>query len=188
MNDNEDFNIAEEHFNNEEYEDAFRLYKSLAERGSVESQVFLGWMYQNGLGVRKDSNTAYSWYEKAAKLGSAEGQFYLAKSCARKKDYEGAKDWYLKSADKGYAPALFRLGWIYDIGRGVKEDKEKALYYYTRAVNLGHVFAQKYLAVLMIKGHLGFIARFNGVFQFIRSLFRGVIIASSDQHDDRIRE
>lgn len=188
MSDDNDFVIAEEYFNNEEYEEAFHLYKKLAKEGSVDSQVLLGWMYQNGLGINKDVDKAFSWYESAAKLGSAEGQFYLAKFYARKKDFSVAMDWYFKSAEKHYSPALFRLGWIFDVGRGVKRDKEKALNYYRRAANLGHVFSQKQLAILMIKGQLGFIARIHGLFLLLKSIVQGLLVAASDPHSEKLRD
>ena len=37
-----------------DYETAFSELKPLAEQGYADSQGFLGWMYQNGLGVSKD--------------------------------------------------------------------------------------------------------------------------------------
>lgn len=186
--DRDDFFLAEEYFNDEEYEKAFQLYKRLADKGSVDSQVFVGWMYQNGLGVKKDVNIAFSWYEKAANLGSAEGQFYVAKSYAIQNKFNETKEWYYKSAEKNYSPALFRLGWIYDTGRGVKADKEKALSYYKHATELGHVFAQKELAILLVKGHSGLLMRFYGIFLLLKSIVSGVLVAAKDPHSERLRD
>lgn len=188
MTDRDEFLLAEEYYNNEEYEEAFRRYKILADKGSVDSQVFLGWMCQNGLGVQKDFDKAFTWYENAAKLGSSEGQFYLAKSYARHSEFTKAKDWYSKAAEKNYSPAIYRLGWIYDTGRGVTVDKEKAFLCYKKAADLGHIFAKKQLAILLIKGHRGFYSRLYGVLIFIKCIVLVVLLAAKDPYSERLRD
>lgn len=185
----EEFSSAEKLYGDERYQEAFSKYKNLAERGSVESQVFVGWMYQQGLGVPQDYAKASEWYEKAAKLGSADAQFYLAKLYARKKDYAQAIHWYEAAAAKEYPPALYRLGWVYEVGRGVEPDREKAYAYYERAAKAGHLFAQKELALLLVQGQRGWLARLKGLYALLKTLTIGVWKASKeDPHSVRIRE
>jgi len=49
--------------------EAYRIWKPLADKGDVEAQYHLGYMYQTGTGVDKDNNQALFWYHKAAKNG-----------------------------------------------------------------------------------------------------------------------
>lgn len=188
MTNEDEFLVAQEHFENEEYDEAFDLYNRLARTGSVESQVFLGWMYENGLGINKDQEKAFSNYQNAAKLGSVNGQFYLAKSYAKKNNFTEAVEWYLKAAEKEYSPALFRLGWVYDIGRGVNKDKTKALSYYRRAADQGHIFAQKQLAFLLMQGSEGLLARFRGIANLLKYTISLIFIAMKDSHSERIKD
>lgn len=134
-------------------------------------------MYENGLGINKDQEKAFSNYQSTAKLGSVNGQFHLAKFYAIKKNFTEALEWYLKVAGKEYSPALFRLGWIYNIGRGVNKDKTKALYYYRCAAAQGHIFAQKQLAVLLLEGSEGFLARFCGIANLLKCTISLIFIA-----------
>ena len=44
-----------------------------------------------------------------------------------------ALKWYLVSAKRGYAPAQYTLGMMYDEGLGVAQDDEQALKWHRRA-------------------------------------------------------
>ena len=43
--------------------------ESYAESGNIDAINRLGYMYFRGLSLKKDLNTARSWYEKGAELG-----------------------------------------------------------------------------------------------------------------------
>mgnify|MGYP001233149072 FL=1 len=45
-----------------------------AERGDVDAQNFLGWMYSQGSGVRKSKVEAIKWYRKAAQQGDSDAK------------------------------------------------------------------------------------------------------------------
>ena len=45
-----------------------------AERGDVDAQNFLGWMYSQGSGVRKSKAEAIKWYRKAAQQGDSDAK------------------------------------------------------------------------------------------------------------------
>lgn len=55
--------------------------------------------------------------------------------------------------NKGDADAQNYLGWMYDYGRGVKQDYAKAVELYTLAANQGHDYAQKNLGWMYYKGY-----------------------------------
>ena len=48
------------------YASAYRSFKPLADKGVAEAQNNLGFLFQNGLGVRRNYNPALKWYQSAA--------------------------------------------------------------------------------------------------------------------------
>ncbi|MBW9112123.1 SEL1-like repeat protein [Rhizobium cauense] len=70
-------------------------------------------------------------------------------------DPKEAANWYQLAADKGFAPAEYRLGNIYEKGTGVDRDIAKAKQYYEQAANQGNASAMHNLAVLHASGALG---------------------------------
>lgn len=70
-------------------------------------------------------------------------------------DQKQAASWYQLSADKGFAPAQYRLGSMYEKGNGVERDIAKARGLYEQAANQGNASAMHNLAVLYASGALG---------------------------------
>ncbi|ABC89373.1 putative hemagglutinin protein [Rhizobium etli CFN 42] len=70
-------------------------------------------------------------------------------------DQKQAANWYQLSADKGFAPAQYRLGSMYEKGNGVERDIAKAKGFYEQAANQGNASAMHNLAVLYASGALG---------------------------------
>ncbi|MBX4929790.1 peptidoglycan-binding protein [Rhizobium binae] len=70
-------------------------------------------------------------------------------------DQKQAANWYQLSADKGFAPAQYRLGSMYEKGNGVERDIAKAKTFYEQAANQGNASAMHNLAVLYASGALG---------------------------------
>lgn len=60
-----------------DYENAAKLYSTLAKDGNAEAQYTLGMMYRAGRGVPHDYNEARKWYLLAAEQGHPVAQFYL---------------------------------------------------------------------------------------------------------------
>ena len=48
-----------------------------AQQGDAKAQVFVGYLYETGQGVRQDYARAAKWYEKAARQGNATAQTQL---------------------------------------------------------------------------------------------------------------
>ncbi|OWK26537.1 hypothetical protein AJ87_05530 [Rhizobium yanglingense] len=63
-------------------------------------------------------------------------------------DQAQAANWYQLAADKGFAPAQYRLGSMYEKGTGVARDIGKAKAFYEQAANQGNASAMHNLAVL----------------------------------------
>jgi uncharacterized protein len=168
------------------YEEALKRYRTLADGGSTTAQLFVGWMYHAGQGVKQDFDEARRWYQKAADA-NAMGQFYLGTLFRSEQQYQLAVEWLEKSASQGYPPALYRLGRMYDTGEGVPVDYDRAYSCFKRAAKMGHLLAQREVAVKMLKGHNGSLSILKGFYLFIRVLFRGALVAWQDLDSDMIR-
>ncbi len=70
-------------------------------------------------------------------------------------DQKQAASWYQLAADKGFAPAQYRLGSMYEKGNSVDRDVLKAKGLYEQAAGQGNASAMHNLAVLYASGALG---------------------------------
>lgn len=92
-----------------DYIAAVREIRPLAKQGFAHAQSKLGYMYANGLGVRKDYARALIWFRRAAEQGDAEAQnnlgltYYWGKGVP--KNYVKAHMWYNLADIHGFARA-----------------------------------------------------------------------------------
>ena len=145
--------------------EAFQWYQKAAEQGHVEAQYRLGEIYEGkDSDVRYfieyyevDKGQALYWYIEAAEQGHAEAQYKLGEMYENievdeddedievdLKDYSEAEDykveatkWFRKAAEQGHAEAQYKLGKIYEDGRGVEQDGKKAIEWYQKAADRG---------------------------------------------------
>ena len=150
------------------HEAGLSVLKQLAEQGDAAAQYRLGDMYKKGKGVPRDDDRARQWYtkaavtlKKAAEQGHAEAQFCLGEMYKEGKsmprDGDIACQWYAKAAAQGQEESLsaleqlakqrnvtaqFCLGKMYDYGKGVPQDDDRARQWYAEAAEQGHADAQ----------------------------------------------
>jgi len=108
-------------------EKAVKWYKMAAEKGHVSSQLNLGVIYNQGIGVKLDYKEAAKWYQKAAEKGNSKAQLNLGilydLGRGVEKDVAKAQENYKKAAMKGMRDAQYNLGIIYYNGdEGVKRN------------------------------------------------------------------
>ncbi|WP_166142441.1 SEL1-like repeat protein [Methylosinus sp. RM1] len=99
----------------------------------------------------------FATIKEIAASGDAHAQYELGLRYAEgrggaPRDPKLAFQWFEKAADKGFAPAQYRLGSIYEKGMGVERDYAKALSWYKRAADAGNARAMHNLAVLFAGG------------------------------------
>ncbi len=96
------------------YKEAAAIWTALAEKGHINAQANLGFMYDHGTGVNRDHQLAARWYRAAAFQGSAAGQYNLALliSEGRAEPVAGrsAHYWLERAAAQGFADAVQKLG------------------------------------------------------------------------------
>ncbi|KAG0221303.1 hypothetical protein BGW41_006953 [Actinomortierella wolfii] len=146
---------------------SFRWYREAAYNGDAQAQALLGFHYGTGRGVEQDDYQAFYWYYMAAKQGNVIGEYNVGCMYDERRsilkeihqngditdnngscldyDMEAAR-WYTLAAEKGFASALVNLGMIYDDGRGVPQDKNRAVSLYSKAALLGNATGQNNLA------------------------------------------
>lgn len=114
----------------------------------AQTQYETALRYEEGIGVTPDSAKAMQWYARAALLGHAAAQNNLGALHFVRGSYKQALYWYRRAAHHGNANAQFNLGLVYELGRAVPPDREKAQYWYKLAAAQGHWDAQYNLARL----------------------------------------
>ena len=124
-------------FEAKEFRRATQLLAPLAEQGNPEAQFRLAVMYQNGLGNVRNEAMAFEWMHRAAQgdHGLAQhglGFMYLEGDCVEKDEAEAA-GWFRHASEKGLAGSLVALAQLYEAGRGVGKDPERAKRLYEQA-------------------------------------------------------
>lgn len=138
-----------------EPQEALKIFKSLADEGSVSAMANIGFAYSSDDFGLKDLKIATEWYEKAANLGDSESQFQLAiLQLSEKSVYDISKAiqnlFYL--TQNGNADAAYELGRVYYTGNGVDEDNERAIEYFQIAYDLGSMEAAGELGFIYLTG------------------------------------
>jgi len=127
----------------------------LADDGYAPAQTLLGWAYEVGRGVPLDAEAAMGVYRAAAESGYRVGQYYFGVFLYRRGDAAGGVEWIRRAAEQNYAPALYRLGRLYGAGTVAPKDETKEEKYMLRAAELGHPFAQRWIARRALTGREG---------------------------------
>ena len=118
------------------YDRAIEIWQSLA-TDNADAQYRLGDLYERGVGVTRDFETAADWYRKAAANAHAGAQFALAElyqdGRGVDKSPEAAWLWYQQAAETGSARAQYHVANVYMTGKGVERDLVQAYVWFTRA-------------------------------------------------------
>ena len=134
------------------FAEAYQDWWRAAQIGDARSALFVGVLYDTGLGVAHDYLQALEWYRRAADAGSAAGAFNAAVMYDAGRgvpsDPQKAAFWYARAAAKGFARAEYNLAMMYEAGSGVPRNLPHAIQLYVKAANHGISAAQGHLAAL----------------------------------------
>jgi hypothetical protein len=110
-------------YNRGDYATALKLFRPLAEQGNADAQNNLGWLYEQGSGVKRDFKEAMKWYRSAAEQGSARAEYSLGVLYQRgsgvPKNLQDAMKWYRMAAAQGDPKAQYNLGLCMPTVRGL---------------------------------------------------------------------
>jgi len=126
------FSLAARLEREKKYDEALKWYERAAAQGFGPAELNLAHMYENGIGVTKDTAQARRRYRKMAELGDPDGRFRTARLAAQAGDFGEALKYYERGARDGEWRSTLDLGELYEHGRGVKQDLKRAISLYEK--------------------------------------------------------
>lgn len=169
-------------------EGSIAAMEGLAEKGSVLSMTYLGDLYFYGrFGAIRDLANAQYWLSRASEGGSIEGEYLLALCLENLDRFEEAFQHYLNLSDKGYAPAMFALGYEYWKGNKLEKNLQSSMKFFDAAIKLGHVHASLWVSYLMRSGALGVKYRPIGCIRWFGATFSAFRVLRNNPKSDRLR-
>jgi len=137
-----------------DYFKAKQYYKKACDNNNASGCFLLGELYEDGLGVRQNLYKARILYQKAFENGHkyAYTKFvYLMNSI--KSNYGLAKIYYEEACKNKEASECTSLGKLYEFGKGVEQDYQKAKMLFGKACDNGHQVGCDKYKELNIKGY-----------------------------------
>jgi TPR repeat protein len=135
---------------------AIRAWLPLAEAGSAEAQNNLGHMYEEGLGVSQNYQTAMSWYRKAAEQDLPQAQHNVGllyyNGYGVQTNPREAVRWFRQSADQGLDASEYMMGLAYYEGEGVELDYREARKWFTMGAKKGYADSMLMLSFMLLSG------------------------------------
>lgn len=138
---------------------AFEYYMRASDKGCIKGLYNLGMMYIVGLFVKKSPKLAIMYFNKAAKAGDIDslyliGYIYESKydkimmknikqnieqntDQKLKQNIDNSLYYYHLASKFGHCNSLYQIGKIYETGKVVAKDIQKAIYYYKLAIENG---------------------------------------------------
>lgn len=139
----------------EDYEKAFALFQSEAEKVNVPAIYNVAKMYQRGLLGEENIPKAQEYYAEALK-----GFLYLESSAGKmqpyiwynlgklynlgygtQQNYSEAFKWFQKATLAGNSYAQYSLGGLYYFGNGVEQDRSQAFAWYKKSADQHNAYA-----------------------------------------------
>jgi hypothetical protein len=120
----------------------------------VPAYNFLGSLYEEGLGVKRDFFMAVRLFHHGASQGDPKAQnnlglmYYDGRGIIQ--DKEQAFYWIEQAALQDYSIAQLNLAMLYEAGEGVEKNQEKAIYWYKKAARQYNIKARDRLQKLKI--------------------------------------
>jgi uncharacterized protein len=126
-----------------------------ADAGDKEAQFHVGSAYDFGQGAPHSGDKAMKYYRLAAEQGHAEAQNSVGSGLQAEKHYSEALTWYERASVQNHALATNNLAYLYDLGLGVKQDRQKGFEIYSKAADLGWAESMWNIANMYGAGQLG---------------------------------
>ena len=125
----------------------------LAESGCMKALVYWGdEVYLGNWGMAPDKETAYRWFNKAARLGDPVAKYFVGYGYRVGEsvgtDYALAWMYFLESAQQHFPRAFRQIAMMYKKGQFVEKDLDTARKYYKKAVDSGDGLSVNYLGDL----------------------------------------
>lgn len=151
--------------------------KPLADTGHPKAQSYMGYMYENGLGVAIDLTEAARWYRQAATQGDVYSQTRLGylyeKGLGVARDDALAVQWYSKAAAAGDQLGEAWLASMYRDGRGVARNYKEAEKWFSLAAEQGSAWALMNIGMIYTHGGDGLARDYGKAIGYFRKAAEG---------------
>ena len=180
-----DANGAFELYQANKYAEALPKLFELEGRGSREAKFCLGYMYQEGLGTDKNYDEAIARYQGLSDAGVALASFYAGALLERLGRLSECISYYRIGAQQGNvssAYALYRLSKNHLAGI----NEPDAAKYFQQALDGGHLYAQRDLAHLMLRGRYGLSGFFRAMPLIVCGLINMAKLTANDPKNPKL--
>jgi hypothetical protein len=155
---------ASKAFDDEQYEEAFRLYTHAAEQGVEMAQSNAAWILDRGLGVGEKLvpndaeryRLALHYYTLSAQQNNAGSLLKVADysyyGLGTEVDYEEAAAYYMQASEMRNPQAYFNLGYMHQFGHGLPQDFHLAKRFYDMTMQVSDTPEQQAPVVLALYG------------------------------------
>lgn len=132
--------------------EAVKWIRKAAGQNFALAEMELANMYFQGEGVAKDIAEGMKWLRRAADHGDSMAQFTLGYSLELQGNATEAASLYRKAAEQGLLMAQTAIGFLYENGKGVRQDFKEAVNWYRKAAEQGYSNAQSNLGSMYYEG------------------------------------
>lgn len=124
----------------------------LEDKAGAFDNVFVALCYQKGTGIKKDINSAKTYFVKAAKQNSVDAQRELGVILMNEKNAKEAAPLFKSAARQGDLSSTYYYGKLLLDGNNIAQDKQQGVIYLLKAAEKGMAQAQLEIGVLYSKG------------------------------------
>lgn len=199
MNWRGDYKIAKEFLKDKQYEKAFELFQSEAQKNNIPAIYSIAKMYQHGLLGKENISKAQKYFAETLKgflfLEPSAGKMqpYIWYNLGRlynfgygtEQDYSEAFKWFQKASLAGNDYAQYSLGSLYFYGNGTQQDYSKAFSWYKKSADLGNIFAC-YSAAKMLNEGIGAEKNTEQTDHYFKNAYQGFWKIKDENPDDKI--
>jgi TPR repeat protein len=148
------------------YDEAAALFTAADRAGYALGSYYLASLYEAGLGRPRDVGEATRLYQRAgasipdafARLGElyiSEAEANVRRPDVQQRAFSQAAELLQRAADRGATTGFANLGWLYEFGRGVPQDRTRAARLYDEAAKRGDILGMYRLGLLYWDGVAG---------------------------------
>lgn len=151
-------------FDDEQYEESFRLYTHAAEQGVEMAQSNAAWILDRGLGVggnlvpndAERYRLALHYYTLSAQQNNPASLLKVADysyyGLGTDVDYEEAAAYYMQASEMRNPQAYFNLGYMHQFGHGLPQDFHLAKRFYDMTMQVSDTPEQQAPVILALYG------------------------------------
>ena len=194
-----DYKTAKEYLKDKQYEKAFELFQSEAQKNNVPAIYSIAKMYQRGLLGKENTSKAQEYFAETLKgflaLEPSAGKmqpyiwYHLGRlynfGYGTEQNYSEAFKWFQKAALTGSDYAQYSLGSLYFYGNGTQQDYTKAFSWYKKSADLNNIFACYSTAKMLDEG-IGAEKNTEQAELYFKNAYKGFWEIKDENPDDKI--